>query len=84
MLKIVSQIQSKTICKYCYSWQNMGLVFRTSKKNWKQDMDNLHGRKPVVAKKKNKEGSLLHIFLMWCCSLPVTSFLVSRCYNKKA
>lgn len=49
-------------------------------------MDNLHGRKPVVAKKKiiiPKEGSLLHILLMWCCVLSVTPFLISRCYIKK-
>lgn len=39
--KNISKAHLKTLCKYCYRWRNIGLLFWTSKNNWKQNMANL-------------------------------------------
>lgn len=45
LLEHIFNIQSKTICKYwyCYWWRTISSLFRTSKKNWKQNIANRGG-----------------------------------------
>lgn len=49
----------------------IGSLFRTSMKNWKQNMTNKRGKRPVVAKRNISTNKDLYCIFVLCDSLEV-------------